>query len=1178
VRNVLLLLCGANVLAVSLNAATTLPYESDFEAPDFTPGILVSDPDWSFDSTLLTVEVIDSDSVSPDDANPGAQSLTLTGTDDFMLEAADAGVDQVRWVDFYVKPVFVVETDLTFSIGSYQSAVTGFVIDGSGGQVYAVDGDGSGSGEWVSAEVPIALAGAMSQDWVRLAYRIDYANKRWDLYINNQLVIADLGFLDDGFMQLNKVAVSADETRATGFDHFYVGDISQVDLDGDGVAELDTDNDGIADFYELDNGMNALADDRAGDVDNDSVSNIEEYISGLLAGTADSDLDGVHDGQELRLGNDPVIADAYSLNSIPFTADFEAASLGSIDGVNLWSVESGTATVQTAEVASGTQAVELAAASQELAVLSNNFDGSGYAQVWIDFQIKPVFWGTDDGPDVADFLYAPLGVFYFNEGNQVTYLNGDRQGSGTWETVAATLDSAQWQRVTLYNDYTAQTWSLWLNGVRVAQDIGFVHAQPYFNHMTFQQGDGASAFFDDLTAATTEPAALDNDGDLLQNSDESLLGSDPNLVDTDTDGLADSIEVNLGFDPAVADSNVAILEQGQSGFSTYATTFSTAEGYTPAALDGQLGWNADAVATVTSSESVSIAPVEGSEASLDHLIGAGDAQQLWVSFKARMVTGSQTSTPVGEDAGALQFTFVAEGVLSVWNPESMTWVQLPTTAKASDYNHFAAYLDYEAKVWDLWINGQEVFTAWPLSGDSSYTLSRLKLIQGNHNSTGIFDDLVVTTDAEQARHFSRQRPYLYAGRASGVSSETWQRIELPRVYRNPVVVATPVYDKSVELPAVVRVNGIKSGATSFEIRVQNPSEQAISDYDVEYLVVEAGVYTKAIHDIDLEAASFEVNRVDQKNSWLGQQVDLHTIIPVPIVLGQVMSSNDSRWSVFWSHGGSRGNPVGSQLFVGRHVGEDTDLQRLPEKLGYIVIGAGSGILEGHEYLSALSADNLTHSPRSLALSNQAITSLTHLVAAQSAMDVADGGFVILDEPNSMTSSSFVLAIDEDQIRDTDRAHTTEQASYFALGSVTTWDSDADNLPDWWERWYADVNPFDEIETLQDVTASLDSDGDGVSDYDEDVVQGTDFQNAYDNDPAGKSLVYANSSIGDDSNSGRAPIQLNEFDGPKQTIAVGMEVARDDEVLVVSDGTYDETILSLNGKNLTLRLNGSVTIR
>ena len=63
----------------------------------------------------------------------------------------------IRWIDFYVKPVFSEATDLPSTIESLRAAVSAFVVEGGEGMVYVIHGNGAGSGTWVSSEYPVAL-------------------------------------------------------------------------------------------------------------------------------------------------------------------------------------------------------------------------------------------------------------------------------------------------------------------------------------------------------------------------------------------------------------------------------------------------------------------------------------------------------------------------------------------------------------------------------------------------------------------------------------------------------------------------------------------------------------------------------------------------------------------------------------------------------------------------------------------------------------------------------------------------------------------------------------------------------------------------------------------------------------------------------------------------------------
>ena len=720
-----LLSAGSGLGAVELIEESN--FTTGFESSEgYTEGYLVSDTIWDVIGT--TYPLIHTSGLN------NTFGVELSASAELALEFTSNFSNSVGWIDFYVKPAFGPSSDLPVSFPLGQAGLTGFVKVGSDGEIFILNGDGAGNGEWLSSGYVVALDGNIASDWLRITYRLDYANQHWDLFLNNELKVFDLGFIDANAAPLSGFSIAGSTEGATQFDQFEAGFLNPL--------YTDADNDGIADSYEAANGLNASLDDRESDSDNDTISNIEEYFSGLLAGTADTDSDGVHDGQEVRQGNDPLVADVYSLNSLPFSTSFESAALGtSIAGVNLWAVENGTATVQNSEVASGAQALELSALANQTAVLSNQFDGSAYNQVWIDFQIRPVFWGTGDGPDVSDFLYAPLGVFYFNENDQVTYLNGDGQGSGTWETVAVTLDSAQWQRVTIFNDYTAQTWSLWLNGVRIAQNIGFAHPQPYFNHLAFQQGDEASAFLDDLSAAPTEPSALDNDGDTLSNdfertnsaygfnpdnaadvdldidqdglgtAQELALGTSFDVSDSDTDGLLDGVEVFNGEDPLVIGTYNTLTDNG-SGVYTWSTDFEVAESYASGGLDGQDLWRANSAEasisnTVSQSGTQALAlSSAGSEPAIaEQILVTPETQTtVWVSFQAQLNSGELPELADPATLGAFIMTRDPSGNLVVLDGSNLSWIDTDLALADATWARFDCRLDYDSKTWDLYVD------------------------------------------------------------------------------------------------------------------------------------------------------------------------------------------------------------------------------------------------------------------------------------------------------------------------------------------------------------------------------------------------------------------------------------------------------------------------------------------
>lgn len=94
---------------------------------------------------------------------------------------------------------------------------------------------------------------------------------------------------------------------------------SSIALRLNGAGDPDTDEDGMPDSYETSYGLNPAVDDADDNLDNDGLTNIEEYRGADGApGTGDetfpndpdSDGDGLNDGPELTLGTNPLDADS----------------------------------------------------------------------------------------------------------------------------------------------------------------------------------------------------------------------------------------------------------------------------------------------------------------------------------------------------------------------------------------------------------------------------------------------------------------------------------------------------------------------------------------------------------------------------------------------------------------------------------------------------------------------------------------------------------------------------------------------------------------------------------------------------------------------------------------------------------------------------------------------------
>ena len=289
----------------------------------------------------------------------------------------------------------------------------------------------------------------------------------------------------------------------------------------------------------------------------------------------------------------------------------------------------------------------------------------------------------------------------------------------------------------------------------------------------------------------------------------------------------------------------------------------------------------------------------------------------------------------------------------------------------------------------------------------------------------------------------------------------WQLVALENTYVSPVVVCTHNIAAASDNPAVVRIRN--TGATSFELRLQEPRDSTdVTAADVYCLVAEEGE-NQLTDGRDFEARTVISDDVAGSgipgSDWNGRGEDVSAALTNTytnaVVLGQVMSFNDPNFSIFWSYDCElRQNPPFQSGFadgicVGKHIGEDSVQTRADETLGYFVIEAGAGQLpiglDTIEYETALGPDIIfgVQGPPGTPPHNYVLPQTYNFgVATQEAMDGINGGFAVLFGPNPFAFNRLGLAVDEDQIRDAERAHTSEQAGFWVFK-----ESDYGDAPD-----------------------------------------------------------------------------------------------------------------------------------
>ncbi len=279
------------------------------------------------------------------------------------------------------------------------------------------------------------------------------------------------------------------------------------------------------------------------------------------------------------------------------------------------------------------------------------------------------------------------------------------------------------------------------------------------------------------------------------------------------------------------------------------------------------------------------------------------------------------------------------------------------------------------------------------------------------------------------------------GVVSNVNSN-WQTINLSNTYRAPVVLTSTQYVPNMP-PVVAQIRNISDltiDHDSFDLKLLRADGlvDPIPSVEVNYMVVEAGIYNQLNHGATLEAMRFNSKITDNASDWEGTQRTYLNSYVQPVVLGQVLSNNDDNFSSFWSRGQLLDDaPSSNSLYVGKHVGEDPSRNRKAETLGYIVMDSGIHSLNGNTLLAGLSAAEINgideSAPFSVALTR--LTEASTGVISQAGMKGVNGSWAVLYGQNAVSATQLNVAIDEDQMEDAERSHlAAEQIGYFVFGS------------------------------------------------------------------------------------------------------------------------------------------------
>lgn len=279
-------------------------------------------------------------------------------------------------------------------------------------------------------------------------------------------------------------------------------------------------------------------------------------------------------------------------------------------------------------------------------------------------------------------------------------------------------------------------------------------------------------------------------------------------------------------------------------------------------------------------------------------------------------------------------------------------------------------------------------------------------------------------------------PYLETIKINGVGYN-WQTITTSNQYNNPIVVCSYHLVSKNMADAVTRV---RINAGIIQAKIQQPTDSDPNNTGAIYcLISEAGSYT---HPIKYEAQAVTSTGTNNSTNWgESEMINITSTkqqnYSSPVVLGQVMSYNNSDFSTFWSSNctSRTSPPTNTSLCIGKHTSQTDASITQSEQIGYFIAERAQLTLANAYLDISLGSDRIRGVGNSPPYTYNLPREYSYAVISQSAMDGSNGGWAVL-YGNNPISSQLNLAIDEDTVLgDTTRTHTSEQVAYWAIEPI-----------------------------------------------------------------------------------------------------------------------------------------------
>lgn len=270
-----------------------------------------------------TVTLSDAAAVAPSFSAPASAVAIATLT--FQLTVTDpSGLSSSDTCTVYISATAPVNEAPVAEAGSNQTVVSGNTVQLNGSQSADPNGDAM-TYYWTQNGGPAVQLSSTSA--INPTFTAPTVNAGDTATLIFELTVTDAQAASgaDTCIVLVTAAAPADSDGdgvADDQDAFPDDPSESVDTDSDGTgnnADTDDDNDGMPDDWELQYGLNPLADDSALDSDQDGVSNIDEYTDGTDPSEADNNQAPVQPGMLIPADGDIDIETTVKLQATEFS-------------------------------------------------------------------------------------------------------------------------------------------------------------------------------------------------------------------------------------------------------------------------------------------------------------------------------------------------------------------------------------------------------------------------------------------------------------------------------------------------------------------------------------------------------------------------------------------------------------------------------------------------------------------------------------------------------------------------------------------------------------------------------------------------------------------------------------------------------------------------------------------